>query len=414
VKTVLLNTRRRPRRLATVAAVALLLVPLACTTSTTAGTDFSFVGAGNGHGVGLSQWGAFGRAAAGQNVVQIVAAYYPGATGTARATTTIRVHIGDMASTTLTQFGGTMVGAANGVTPIIAAGPGQAMTLSRLGGNVIAAVAGGATVNLGPTGYVGFEQGTPMLVGATGHRYRWGRLVIRPNSSGGLQLVLDQLTIDRWTYGIAEVPASWPMAALQAQAIAARTYGAYRQAHPHNGNYDVDQTTSDGVYTGYDREGSTYGSRWIQAVDSTSNLILTYGGVPIQAFYSASNGGYSETSAYVFVAALPYLQAHADPLDLNPANPASSWSRTYTGAELGAWLRAARQPDVGDVVAIDLLGGSGASGRVDKALFRVFGTTGASFVVTGDQLRAAINAGAPAARGLMSTKFSISSDAQSA
>jgi peptidoglycan hydrolase-like amidase len=115
----------------------------------------------------------------------------------------------------------------------------------------------------------------------------------------------------------------------------------------------------------------------------------------------------------VFVAALPYLQAHPDPLDLNPSNPAASWSRTYTGAELGAWLQVARHLDIGDVVAIDLLGGTGASGRVDRAQFRVHGSTGASEVVTGNQLRAAINAGAPAARGLMSTKFSIRDDAQS-
>ena len=292
-----------------------------------AGSSFAFVGSGNGHGVGLSQFGALGRAEAGQNVVQIIAAYYPGATGTARGASTIRVRVGDVPSTTITQFGGTMVGAANGVTPIIAAGPGQAMTLSRSGGHVIARVAGGATVDLGPTGYVGFTQGTPMAVGATGHRYRWGRLVARPSASGGLQLVLDQLSLDKWTDGIAEVPASWPMAALQAQAVAARTFGAYRQAHPRNANYDVDQLAGDGTYAGYDREGSTYGSRWIQAVDSTANLVLTYGGVPIQAFYSASNGGYSETSAYVFVASLPYLQANPDPLDAAPGNPASSWTQ---------------------------------------------------------------------------------------
>ncbi len=407
LNTRLLNTRRRPRRLATVASVALLLIPLACTTSTASGPYFSFVGGGNGHGVGLSQYGALGRADAGQNVVQIVAAYYPGATGVARHASTIRVKIGDVASTSLTQFGGTMVGAADGVTPIIAAGPGQSMTLSRSGGNVIAQVAGGATVNLGPTGYVGLTQGTPVLVGATGHRYRWGRLVVRPNSSGGLQLVLDQLTLEKWTDGIAEVPASWPLAAMQAQAIAARTFGAYRQAHPRNANYDVDQVAGDGTYAGYDREGSTYGSRWIQAVDSTANLILTSGGVPIQAFYSSSNGGYSETSAYVFVASLPYLQANPDPLDAAPGNAASTWTRAYTGLELGTWLRAAGRPDVGDVVGIELLGGTGASGRVDKATFRIHGSTGATELVTGNQLRAAVNAGAPAARDLLSTKFSI-------
>jgi stage II sporulation protein D len=412
LNTRLLTARRRPRRLATIASVALVLVPLACTTSTASGPYFSFVGGGNGHGVGLSQFGALGRADAGQNVVQIIAAYYPGATGTARGASTIRVRIGDVPSTTVTQFGGTMVGASNGVTPIIAAGPGQAMTLSRSGGSVMAQVAGGATVDLGPTGYVGFTQGTPVSVGATGHRYRWGRLVVRPSSSGGLQLVLDQLSLEKWTDGIAEVPASWPVAALQAQAVAARTYGAWRQAHPRNANYDVDQLAGDGTYTGFDREGSTYGSRWIQAVDSTANLVLTYGGVPIQAFYSASNGGYTESSAYVFVASLPYLQANPDPLDAAPGNPASSWTRSYTGAELGAWLRASGRPDIGDVVGIELLGGLGASGRVDKAAFRIHGTTGATDLVTGDQLRAAVNAAAPAARDLLSTKFSIRGGAQ--
>jgi peptidoglycan hydrolase-like amidase len=329
-----------------------------------------------------------------------------------RSASTIRVRIGDVPSVTLTQFGGTMVGSADGVTPIIAAGPGQTLTLQPSGGTVIAQVVGGATVNLGPTGYVGFAQGTPMTVAQVGHRYRWGRLVARPSASGGIEMVIDQLSLDQWTDGLGEVPASWPTAALQAQAIAARTFGAYRQAHPRSVNYDVDSVAGDGAYIAYDREGSATGSRWIDSVDSTANLVLTYGGAPIQAFYSSSNGGYSEASSYVFVAALPYLQANPDPYDAVTGNPAASWTRSYTGVELGAWLRTAGRPNIGDVVGIELLGGLGASGRVDKASFRIHGSTGATDLVTGNQLRAAINAGAPTARDLLSTKFTIRGGSQ--
>ena len=114
----------------------------------------------------------------------------------------------------------------------------------------------------------------------------------------------------------------------------------------------------------------------------------------------------------MFVASLPYLQANPDPLDAAPGNSASSWTRSYTGAELGAWLRASGRPDVGEVVGIELLGGTGASGRVDKATFRIHGSTGATELVTGNQLRAAVNAGAPTARDLLSTKFSIRGGAQ--
>jgi peptidoglycan hydrolase-like amidase len=427
----LLTSPGRPRRLAATAIVALMLVPLACTPSPLGdASSFVVAGSGNGHGVGLSQWGAFGRASSGQNAVQIVAAYYPGAVGTQMAATTMRVHIGSVGSTTLTQMGGTMVASRDGVTPVVAAGPGQTFTLSRMGGVIAVSVDGGAPALLGATGYVNFTQAKPMTVGATGHRYQWGRLVLRATASGGIDragasggidragasggidMVLDQMSVDHWVDGLAEVPASWPAAALQAQAVAARTYGRYRLAHPHSPQYDVDELAGDGAYLGYDHEAGRYGGNWLAAVASTANLVLTYGGTPIQAFYSASNGGYSESSGYVFVTALPYLRANPDPLDLNASNPLASWSRSFTSAELAQWLVAAGRPDVGAVVGVDLLGGTGPSGRVDRATFRIRGAAGGSYTLTGNQLRAAIDAKAPAARSLPSTKFTVKGGTQ--
>jgi SpoIID/LytB domain protein len=410
----LLTSPGRPRRLAATAVLALMLVPLACTPSPPAdASSFVVAGSGNGHGVGLSQWGAFGRAGAGQNAVQIVAAYYPGAAGTQTPPTTMRVHLGAVGSTTLAQAGGTMIASRDGVTPVIGAGPGHTFTVSRMGGVIAVSVDGGAPALLGATGYVDFVQAKPVTVGALGRRYQWGRLVLRSTATGGIDVVLDRLSIEHWVDGLGEVPASWPTAALQAQAVAARTYGRYRLAHPHGTQYDVD-SSGDGAYVGYDHEAGKFGGNWIAAVASTANLVLTYGGAPIQAFYSASNGGYSEASGYVFVTALPYLRANPDPLDLNGSNPTASWTRTYTSAELAQWLVAAGRQDVGAVVGVDLLGGTGQSGRVDKATFRIRGAAGGSYTLTGNQLRAAINAKAPASRSLLSTKFTVTGGAQPA
>jgi hypothetical protein len=245
-----------------------------------------------------------------------------------------------------------------------------------------------------------------VTVSATGRRYRWGRLVVRPSTAGGLELVIDQLSLEQWMYGIAEVPTSWPIEALKAQAIAARTFGAYRQVTPRSARFDTDHLAGDGTYLGYDHEASSYGSRWIQAVDETAGQILTWNGAPITAFYSSSNGGHTEASNYVFVASLPYLVASPDPFDQAVGNTNHAWTESYSGPELRAWLRAAGRPDVGDVIGIDVISGVGASGRVDKATVRVRGTSGVD-TLTGNQLRSAINAGAPSSRDLLSTKFTI-------
>ena len=67
-------------------------------------------------------------------------------------------------------------------------------------------------------------------------------------------MVIDQMTLEQWMYGIAEVPASWPIEALKAQAIAARTFGAHRQASPRTARYDTDHVAGDGNYVGYGHE----------------------------------------------------------------------------------------------------------------------------------------------------------------
>src|SRR5690606_32171247 len=118
---------------------------------------------------------------------------------------------------------------------------------------------------------------------------------------GTFEVILDQLPMQRYLEGLGEVPSGWHMEALKAQAIAGRTFAAYRLAHPRSSRYDIHALTSyDQAYVGYDKVAAAGGNRWAAAVAATNNQILTWGGAPIQTFYSASNGGHTERSGYVF------------------------------------------------------------------------------------------------------------------
>ena len=164
-------------------------------------------------------------------------------------------------------------------------------------------------------------------------------------------------------------------------------------------------SVSDQAYVGTQVTSGASGANWTAAVDATDAQVLTSAGSPIQAFYSSSNGGHTERSDYVFVATLPYLVATADPYDQATGNANFSWTRTYSDAELGAWLNAAGR-GVGTVTGVSIGGNVGASGRVDKATVTVSGTD-RTVTMTGNQFRLAVNVGAPSSRDLLSTKFAL-------
>ena len=373
-------------------------------------TTFTFSGGGWGHGAGMSQWGAKGRADAGQSAAEILSAYYPGAALQSVGQGNIRVKLGTVTSMTVVGpalSGGRNGGAEGGIT-----GAGQALTVTSDGnGATWFTPAGGSPykpAEPGQSAFVDWPEGQAAAISVFGHSYAYGRLVIWPVGDGSFEVVLDQLPMQRYVDGLGEVPSGWHMEALRAQAVAGRTFAAYRLANPRSSKYDIHALTSyDQAYVGYDKVASAGGDRWASAVASTDQQILTWGGAPIQAFYSASNGGHTERTDYVFVANLPYSAAIPDPWDQAVGNPNFAWTRTYNGDELSTWLRAAGRPDIGSITAIEVGAGVGASGRVDKAGIVVRGT-GGSYGMTGAQLKTAINAGAASSRDLLSTKFAIS------
>jgi SpoIID/LytB domain protein len=379
-----------------------------------AATSFTFAGGGYGHGVGMSQWGAKGRADHGQSAPAILAAYYPGTTLTTVALAGPRVKLGDAESTTVVQPAGGMGFGPDGGGATGLAASGETVRIwadgSRVLGQRTAPTPGPvfALAEAGQVGIAAFTQGAPVSVGATGRQYRWGRLTFRVVTPGRLEIVLDQLTMQQYLNGIGEVPSSWPAAALAAQAIASRTYAAYRLAHPQSAaRFDLYASTVDQAYVGASKESS---ATWTGAVASTDGQVVTYGGQPIQAFYSSSNGGASEGSGYVFATALPYLAAAADPFDAAVGNPNATWSETYSGAELRFAVAYAGFGDIGEVQSIRISGGVGPSGRVDRATIVVTGTAG-SASLTGNQLRAAVNRVMASSRDLLSTKFAIAGGA---
>ncbi len=132
-------------------------------------------------------------------------------------------------------------------------------------------------------------------------------------ADGGLAVIND-VGIEDYVKGIAEVPASWPAEALRAQAIAARTYGLNQKSSTADSPWkargaDICNTDSCQVYAGLAKEQGLDGARWVAAVDDTAGQVLLYRGRPLFAQYSASNGGRSTAGSQ------PYLRSIDDPDD---------------------------------------------------------------------------------------------------
>ncbi len=380
-------------------------------------------GGGWGHGVGMSQYGAYGRAVAGASATEIVTAYYPGSTvgPIAGEITDLRVHLGTVSTVDVTTSGPLLI-AADGQLALAPAGAViHAFRTDSLVPVVNVELPGVCEPGLcvGAEVRLPLAEGQPITLSTTGRQYHRGTLVLRPDG-GGISATVEGLTPDQYLYGLAEMPAGWPAAALEAQALAARSYAAHRAATNRRAghSYDLVATTADQVYAGFDKEAAPGASAWIAAVDATSGRYVVRNRQPVLAFYSSSNGGWSESASYVFGGAVfgeaasgggvTPSESYVDPWDAYQ-NPNAVWQRTFAGDDVTAWLRPATG-DIGDIVTIAVVGPTGLSGRVDQAVIDVVGTAGRG-QVTGRQFRELLNAGlAGSGRGdqlLLSTRFTV-------
>ena len=385
----------RPRHVLRVAALTLCAVVAltACqpTPPPPVAKAFTFTGSGWGHGVGMSQYGMLGMAQAGRSYGQILGTYYPGTTLVTRAPTdNLRVLLAERAGAlTFVTGGATTFGGAGSV-----ASAGRSVRVERSGSSLKLSGALDTTV-----GSITITWTGDLHIAELAKKYRYGSIVVRADPNGGVRAVVQGLTMNRYLYGSAEVPALWHTHALRAQVVAARTFAQKRRDSRVGSGLDFDllSTVTDQVYSGSTHEHP----RWVEAVNATNAQFLTYQGKLIDAVYSSSNGGYSESSAYVWGGNVPYLVARRDQWDGVASNPNHRWTRTYTAAQIGSWF------GVGTAREVVIGSGRGASGRVDRARIRVVGTTG-SKEMSGNEFRATINKRNPARTSqLLSTRFDV-------
>jgi SpoIID/LytB domain protein len=297
---------------------------------------------GNGHGHGLSQYGAQGAARKGLTYQQILKFYYAGTTLKTLPSSNIRVKLSNTGSAVTVRAEARLrlsgVGAlsVSGTSRyrLVAAKGGASMTLQRLatGSSRWAAVKTGLpdgtyfTRNSGRTVRV-------YLSGGTSTRY-YGRIVARLDGSS--LFTVNLVNLNSYTRGVVprEMPASWDPAAVSAQAVAARTYARYELEHSSNPDYDICDTTMCQVYGGYPHYDSSGALAWrddAAAVKGNLNQVLQYKGATIFSQFSAANGGWTADGGQ------PYLKARADSYDADAGdNPYSLQKSTMSSAELAS------------------------------------------------------------------------------
>jgi SpoIID/LytB domain protein len=181
---------------------------------------------------------------------------------------------------------------------------------------------------------------------ATSRRVRWDETRYTTPSTSTLQAVQAisassaGTAMDKYLAGLGEVPVTWPVEALKAQVVAARTYAARKLAVAGAVLYP---TVKDQHYAGYPKEveDAAYGSRWRSAVTATSGRVLVDSrGAMISAMYSSSSGGHTEDARYVFGSAgAAYLLDVDDSRWMAASSDGNrSWSAGFTRAQAAARL----------------------------------------------------------------------------
>jgi stage II sporulation protein D len=344
-------------------------------------TDIKVHGSGYGHGVGLSQFGAHGRALAGQDYVRILQAYYQGVSLQEYPDDpTIRVLLGKWDPNGRQDVAvrpGTRALVRNLATDgALVLGPG-AYRVQYLANRGLYGLTN-LTEGRGVGSYRGPIRFEPVSEGLLGYGDRCYRGFLTVQISGSKVCVINELPIESYIQGVVanEMFASWPLEALKSQAIAARSYARATQG---GGFFDVYPDTRDQVYGGASSE--TFATN--EAIASTARTCAVYDGSPIIAAFHSASGGYTEDTSFVFdtsqaFGTAPYLQASRDvdseghPFE-GPAYANSPWT-SWSGA-----LDANGSPGlkIGAIVAVTVLGCS-PSGRLTK--IKVSGTQGEKIV----------------------------------
>lgn len=372
---------------------------------------YTFSGAGWGHSVGLSQYGAYGQALDPDKTAQDIVTYYYDGVSIEKIDDIVAD--GHLASThpLVTDPDPLWVGIRQGDSSVEITPVGGPFELCRINDDDTTTCTDGGweagdahpwtlqrrntgttetpvwTCEAGPTGeavvlaagncrldisWGGDGQATRVALdnarcvdpaaGLDRECFNRGTLHVRDaNVASGFHIALE-IDVEGYLYGLGEMPSSWPAAALQAQALAGRSYAVFRlignettglataweaglsAARQTSCWCHIYSTVKDQNYVAFAKEGSTTGgAQWVAAVDATADQVITHpassntNATVIQAFYHSSSGGWTESNETVWAGApVAYIAEREDAWSVDPAvaNPFASWTYSVTAGEL--------------------------------------------------------------------------------
>lgn len=321
--------------------------PVVETYTRPAGSSFTLAGRGFGHGLGMSQYGAYGAAMKGLTRDQILAFYYPGTTrSTSLGNPSIRVRLTVLGSTgtQVVQQGGLAI--SDGTRSAALSGTnadgsprvrwrvvpdGTGLTLQWLQAGTWRSTSSWRQV-AGPLSFQNTSLNKVRVVLPNGAQRDYRR-VVRTVRSGSAAMSLSVLPLDYYLQSVvpSEMTSSWSRAALEAQAVAARTFALHQRSQKASGAlYDTCDSTACQVYKGLAGISSTgtvtpyEAPSTTAAVSATTGTGMLYGGVPALTQFSSSNGGQTVDSS------LAYQVSKADPYDAVPSGSPSHWSASLS------------------------------------------------------------------------------------
>ena len=330
------------------------------TVASTASSVLAVSGHGWGHGLGLSQWGAYGYAKHGWTYDRILAHYYLGTTLGAATVSTVRVLVAQEKQATVSSAVPWTVQDASGAKTKLAAGS-LALT-QKLRVPAAASAVGPLT----------FSAAQPLEV--DGRAYR-GKLVV---SADGKDVdVVNTVALEDYVKGVvpSEMPSTWSPEALKAQAVASRSYALANLAK--GKPFDLYADTRSQVYGGVAAQVPSTDA----AVDATAGQVVLYHGKVADTLFFSTSGGRTASSLESTGILVPYLMPVDDPYDT--LSPRHDWGPVlFDAAKVAKQLKLAGP--IADVTTTD-----GASGRVQT--MAVTTKDGQDVVLTGNQVRAALD-----------------------
>jgi SpoIID/LytB domain protein len=345
--------------------------------------SISFSGKGYGHGVGMSQIGARGLALAGDTATAIINYYYPGSEVMPLTDDQIlRVNIGhqltaaslksDSPGASLQLISGDgiepqviSVLAAKDSVRLTVSGKQVAITTTQVGITTVLTPVDQLTIRWSGTRYLaGIDAVLSLTHSKKTTRYRYGQIqvkVIKDAKLGNRLAIVNQVRLhDEYLWGISEVPSSWPAAALEAQAIASRSYAMSKVGKIQNScDCELYSSIKDQNFAGFAKEAELkWGQIWKAAVSRTSitettGLTVTRNAAPIRTYFGSSTGGVTETSKNAWGSDVGYTFSVPDPWSIDPKlNPSFyRWKREIPQSVLAT---AFGLPDVTSVKIVTL------------------------------------------------------------